>query len=140
MRTPIRWLLTLIMAAGVTVPLTGCNLRLLRVVIPDFETSAVEGVQVWRLDDVTQVPSEAGRLVFGQIADVDGQEVLEYQIEFSDGSEGLQLVSPVVRDTGDPESVRLELHYERVEREGWFKVSSFNEAGSSALSTAQTFL
>ena len=121
-------------------PLTGCSYHVLRIVIPDFETSLVEGVQVWRLDDYSQQPVAGGLLTFSPVYQVNGQEVVDYTQVRADGSTGMTIFARLDRSEADPNSVNLDLYYERLENPGWYKVSTFNSQGTSALSLAQTFL
>lgn len=141
MRRFVHRVLAVALLALVVPALSGCEMRLLRVIIPDFETSAVEGVQVWRLDDATGQPVLRGRLVFqGSTQDRFGMEVVEYAIVQNDGTQGYTLMAEVERDSVDPDRVELDLYYTPRDAQGWYKVSTFNAVGASPLSTAQTYL
>lgn len=136
-----RWLsglcVTLALLALVVLP--GCDVRMLRVVIPDFETAQVEGVRVFRLDDASGQPIDAGELLFGSTSfDEKGQEFIEYVLTTPDGEEFPGLVSGLVRDDANPNQVTVVLFFQ-LEQMGWHKVATFNGLGTSALSLNQTF-
>ena len=48
---------------ALTLALPACQLRTLHLVITDFDTAAVQGVQVYRLDDATNQPVPAGQVL-----------------------------------------------------------------------------
>lgn len=123
-----------------TVPMSGCEFSHLKVMIPDFESSLVEGVQLWRLAEGTDEPVRAGRLVFSQVSDEFGNETIDYTIELADGTTSMTLPASLNRNASQPDSVELELYYIRSEPAGWFKVSTYNAFGSSQLSLTQTYL
>ncbi len=129
-------------AFALVLPLFGCNLQFLHVVIPDFAASAVEGVQVWRLQEGTNQPIARGQLVFNGDPYVapDGFEVIDYTQVAPDGTTGFTLQSPVNRNPAAPQQLELWLFYDRQDPEGWHKVSTYNAQGSSALSLAQSYL
>lgn len=121
--------------------LTGCDIPYFTVVIPDFQAAAVEGVQVWRIDDATGQPAPRGQIVLGEVLEYEGIEYLEYTQLAPDGSELFTLPTKLVRpDPSRPDQVRIDVFYTSDGPQGWYKVSTFNAAGSSPLSQAQTFL
>ena len=133
-------LLALLLAASLAS--TGCNFRLLHVVIPDFETSQVIGVDVWQVD--TPAPLEVGDITFGTIVtqDLGGGpiEMLEYFVPQADGSQ-TKLTAQVIRDPAQPGAIEVHLWFPKdTTVPGWYKVSSFNSHGSGPLSAAQTQL
>lgn len=119
--------------------LTGCSSTVLHVLIPDFESASVKGVQVWRLDDATGTPVKHGRMLFGAKRYVNGAEAVDYTIELPDGTRTTTLPATIHRSANNPDSVDLELFYIPTGAQGWHKVSTFNTAGSSPLSIAQTY-
>ncbi len=122
------------------VVLPGCDVRMVKVVIPDFETAQVEGVRVFRLDDTTGQPVDAGVLRFGSTSfDEKGREFVDYVLTTPAGEEITGLVSGLVRDAANPSQVTVVLFF-KIDETGWYKVATFNGAGTSALSQNQTFL
>lgn len=140
MRHASRTVLGLALAFLITIPLSGCELRQIRLMIPDFDSSLVEGVQVWRLDDATGQPVAVGQLTFSEPYVLQGEEVVDYTQLHADGSEGITVFTRLVRDPANPDTISIELAYDRLEPEGWFKISTFNSLGDSALSQGQTYL
>ncbi len=140
MRRAIQRLACAAAAAVLLLPLWGCEFKRLHVLIADFDTSAVEGLLVWRLADGSQLPEEAGRLLFSEAYRQGGQEVLEYTQIHADGSTGLTLQAAVSRDPRQPDVVELLVHYERLVPAGWFRVSTFNALGASEPSLEKTYL
>jgi hypothetical protein len=129
-----------LLALLLLVPLWGCDLKSLNVIIPDFDTAAVQGVRVWRLDDATNDPVARGRLDFSAPYTVDGNEVVDYTQVNPDGTRSATYFAEVRRDVSGGSSAHVILYYDRLDQPGWFKVSTFNSQGDSALSLAQTFL
>jgi hypothetical protein len=142
MRRAFRRLACAAAAAVLLLPLWGCQLKQLHVLIEDFDSSAVEGLLVWRLADGTQLPEEAGWLLFSEPYRMSGQEVIDYTQIHPDGSEGLTLQTIVERDPRRPDVVALRVYYERSRAapEGWFRVSTFNAHGASEPSIEKTYL
>lgn len=134
----IRRALGVALLALVIPALSGCTPRALRVIIPDFESAAVEGVQVWRLDDATGQPVADGDLHFVGTIQQDSAELVEYEYVRYDGTH-VRLFSVIQRDANDPDQVQLNLLYEPGSV-GWYKVSTYNLVGDSPLSTAQTYV
>ena len=120
--------------------LTGCELRRLQLTIPDFESSSVQGVEVWRLADATSQPVRAGVILFSGTHLVGGKEVVDYLNQPTDGTNGLGASAELVRDPANPDVVQLALYFDMHSTTGWYKVSTFNAHGSSPLSLAQTYL
>jgi hypothetical protein len=70
----------------------------------------------------------------------DGTQLVGYQIVASDGSTSQVFPAYLTRDPSNPDSAEFELLFDSQVPAGWFKVSTFNPYGASALSTAQTYL
>ena len=140
MQHAVRWGLGVALVFLISIPLCGCDLSKLHVIIPDFDSNRVAGVQVWRLDDGSQQPVAGGQLSFSEPYILQGHEVVDYTQVHADGSEGVTFFARVMRDPANPDTVSLDLGYERLEEAGWFKVSTFNSQGSSELSLNQTYL
>ena len=139
MRELRRGALLALFAVLICLPLMGCELRQLVVEIPDFDSSAVEGVEVWRIDDVSGEAVSDGEVRFDGVFDHHGIEMVGYTLIKPEGVEGLSLAAPLLRQPGS-DQVRLELYWSRTGEEGWFRVSTFNSLGSSPLSLEQTYL
>jgi hypothetical protein len=140
MRRVFRRLACAAAAAVLVLPLWGCQITQLHVLISDFESSAVEGLLIWRLADGSQVPEEAGRLLFTEPYRQSGQEVIDYTQLNPDGREGLTLQAIVERDPRQPDVVELRVFYQRLLPAGWFRVSTFNARGASEPSIEKTYL
>ena len=140
MRLGLRFL-HLSIAIGMVVLLSGCQLRTLHVVIPDFDAASVDGLEVFRLDDATGQPVDAGGIQFlGVQASNDGAELLEYALLSLDGTVTSTITAQVIRDVANPDAVEVFLIYHNQAAAGWYKVASYNGEGSSELSLTQTFL
>lgn len=140
MRSALRKALGLSLVVGLVLPLWGCEYRMLQVVIPDFDTSAVEGVQIWRLADGTNQPVQGSQLVFTVPYSQNGQEIVDYTQLNPDGSQGILLQAVVERSPTQPDTVQVRLYYYRMQPQGWYRVSTFNEVGTSELSLEKTYL
>jgi hypothetical protein len=122
------------------VALSGCEYKQVTVRISDLEAAQVDGVRFWRLSETTGRFEPGGEVRFAHIAFRKGVETLFYTVVQGNGATSLSLSSPVVRDPAHPDRVTLQIWYPRIEEQGWFKVSSFNEVGDSSLSNEQVFL
>jgi len=131
MRRATRALVPLLFLA-LGLPLAGCNVASVKLQIPGFESAQVEGVTFWREVDGQFVVD--GHLLFEEIVVEDGVEVVRYRVQSATGAVLLQSSAPVVRDSVDPDDVRLEVYYARLAEEpALFKVSTFNAVGESPL-------
>ena len=123
---------------------TGCSWRLLHVMISDFDGSALNGVSIFRIAQDSGQAEPAGHLEFisvdlQNVGGVD-YEVLQYRIVEQDGTRFTESsFAELVRDTADPETVELQLVFQPTSP-GFYKVSTFNDAGSSPLSANQVQL
>lgn len=123
------------------VPLSGCTIRTIHVLIPDFVSDQVQGVNLFRLDDATAAPVLMSRIDFvSSTTQPDGSELVQYQIVSTDGTTSQTFSVLVVKDPTNSDSAEMELLAGTAGAPGWFKVSTFNPYGSSSLSTAQTYL
>ena len=122
--------------------LLACPIGRLRMLIPDFETSAVRGIQLLRVEDGSAALVDAGAIRFlGLENDPAEGEVLVYRQLDVDGEPSLgPLRAPVVRDPDQPEAIQIELSFLNELPAGWFKVASYNGAGTSAPSSGQVYI
>lgn len=122
--------------------LSGCTLRVIHVIIPDFSSDQVQGVNVYRLDDTTGAPVQVGRFDLGSIQTLaDGTQVIRYSEVAPDGTvESSNVPTAVQTDPSNPDSIELYLLQNSGPAAGWYKVGTFNAYGSSTLSTDQTYL
>jgi hypothetical protein len=121
---------------------TGCRMKQLIVQIPDFESSLVDGVQLWRGEDpASEVLSEAGRIVFGDCYSADGVEMIEYTMVDSQNQPfDFTFDARLVRsEDGDGATLQFVFGTWH-EPAGWIRASSFNAAGESDLSAESVFL
>jgi hypothetical protein len=122
--------------------LLACPIGRLRMLIPDFETSGVRGIQLLRVEDGSGALVDAGAIRFlGLENDSAEGEVLVYRQIDVDGKRWLgPLRAPVVRDPDQPEAIQVELSFLNELPAGWFKVASYNGAGTSKPSSAQVYI
>jgi hypothetical protein len=117
----------------------GCQLRTIHLVVPDFASSLVQGVDVYRIDETTGQPLYAGKLSFGQIMiQPDGSEAVAYTLTEPDGTTTSGLQTPLLRLGGD--AVELHLIFSGATPSGDFRVATFNAAGASPLSAGSIYL
>lgn len=144
MANVIRRALAALTAGCVAFLLTACDLRRVDLLIPDFESSQVEGVEVWRLAEGSNTPVYAGTIRFSdvQVDPASGREFVDYVNLPADGATDAVATQAwlVHVDATNPDAVQLLLIYDMRTESGWYKVSTFNAQGSSPLSVAQTFL
>lgn len=133
----VRFRLVLPLLCLLLVPLSGCEVKPVRVQLPTFFSAGVQELWFWRLDETSQEYVRSGHVRFREIAGPPGRKVIEYTMVLPDGTEGVPTVAPV-KVRGD--SILVEIQFTRWQNEGWFRVSSRNEAGESALSDEEIFL
>jgi len=122
--------------------LLACPIGRLRVLIPDFSSSAVRGLELLRVDDGSGALVRAGSIHFtGLENDPVSGEVMVYRQYEPDGTPSFgPLTAPVTRDPAMPEALTLEFTFLNELPAGWFKVAAFNAAGTSGPSSGQTFV
>ena len=127
---------------AVSTLLLACPLARLRVLIPDFATSDVRGVRLYRVDASGQL-APAGSIQFLGIDATEalGGETLAYRQLTAEGDPWFgPLRTYVVRDPGQPAALEVELAFLNQLPAGWFKVASYNAYGTSKPSSNQTFV
>jgi hypothetical protein len=142
MRGPFRAGISLAVCA-VSALLLACPIGRLRVLIPDFATSDVRGIRLFRVDDVSGALVAAGSLEFLGLEPNErlGGELLVYrQRSTADEPAFGPLRSPVVRDPEAPAALEVQLAFVNPLAPGWFKVASYNAVGTSRPSTSQTYV
>src|SRR5688572_11974943 len=121
--------------------LLACELGQLRVRIPDFFSSDVQGVRLYRVDDATGELVDAGRIEFVSVGTSAQGEYVEYMQYTPDGQPGWGPVyAPIERLPDDPNGVDVTLGFSNTLPSGWFKVASYNLIGTSKPSSTQTFV
>lgn len=111
---------------------TGCDILGFRVRLNEFGAKKIEGLWVWQKSPATGKFIRHSQIEFGSIFRSSGKEFLSYT--FTTGEEPIGLQSSVVRSSTNPDTVTLNLAFLAV-GSGVYKVSSFNQAGESALSS-----
>lgn len=130
----------LVAVALLVLPLFACRWYGVTVLIPDFDTSQVEGVWFWRLSQDTGQYVRDGQIVFADQAHTldDGRVLLPYTLLTNDGLLVHDSLATVLdRDSTNPDRVTLNLQYAALDKAGMspsYRVSSYNAAGDSALS------
>lgn len=117
--------------------LSGCEYKAVMVQLPSFFSAGVEELWFWRLEARSDEYVRSGHIRLSGLFGPPGKKVVQYTMVAPDGKEGLTLSAPV-KVRGD--SIIVELNYARWAAPGWFRVSSRNRAGESALSEAEIFL
>jgi hypothetical protein len=121
--------------------LLACPLGQLRLQIPDFETSGVKGVQLYRVDDSTGQLVDAGRIEFMKLDENKSGEFLKYKHVAPDGTVLFGPVfTQVVRRAEQPNGIEVTLAFMNQLPSGFFKVASYNLIGTSPVSTAQAYV
>jgi hypothetical protein len=139
---PFRVLVTAAVFA-VSALLLACPMGRLRVLIPDFATSDVRGVRLYRVDDATGQLAPAGSIQFLgiEVNDALGGETLAYRQLSAEGEPWFgPLRTPVVRNASQPAALEVELAFLNQLPAGWFKVASYNAYGTSKPSTSRSFI
>jgi hypothetical protein len=140
--SPFRAVVTAAVFAVSTL-LLACPLGRLRVKIPDFATSDVRGVRLYRVDDATGQLAPAGSIRFLGLENSEelGGETLAYRQLTAEGDPWFgPLRTRVVRDPSQPAALEVELAFLNQLPAGWFKVASYNPYGTSKPSSGQTFI
>jgi hypothetical protein len=121
--------------------LLACPLGQLRLQIPDYFTSDVKGVQLYRVDDSSGQLVDAGRIEFIGIEKSANGEFLKYKHVAPDGS-GLfgPVFTQIERLATQPNGIEVTLAFMNRLPSGWFKVASYNLIGTSRASAAQSFV
>jgi hypothetical protein len=118
-----------------------CPLGYLRVLIPDYVTSDVRGIRVYRIDDATGELAAAGHIEFLAIEAGKGGEKLKYKQFTAAGEPWLgPIYTAVIRDPAKPAGIQITLIMSNQLPAGWFKIASYNQYGTSPPSTGQTFV
>jgi hypothetical protein len=140
-RPPLRrGLLGFALAVVLLTASPGCQLRTIHVVVPDFASSLVQGIDVYRVDEATGQPLYAGQLSFGQIVvQPDGSETVAYALTESDGTTTSGLQTTMLRSQGG-NTVELHLIFSGATPSGDFRVATYNAAGTSPLSPGSVYL
>ena len=121
--------------------LLACPLGQLRLQIPDFFTSDVQGVQLYRIDDATGQLVDAGRIEFMGLQKNNGADVLKYKHVSPEGDPWFGPVfTQIVRNPSQPNGIEVTLAFLNQLPSGWFKVASYNLIGTSRASATQTFI
>lgn len=124
--------------------LLACPLGYLRVLIPDYLTSDVRGVRIYRIDDATGELAAAGHIEFLAInkdkRDQIGQTLKYKQFNAAGDPWFGPIYTPVIRDPAQPAAIEITLAMLNQLPAGMFKIASYNQYGTSPPSTGQTFI
>lgn len=123
-----------------SIALTACDheTSVVQLVIPDFDTSQVEGVSLWRLSETTGLYERVDEIEFTTATAANGTQVVEYHYV---GANGVPILieSALDRGTDDPDNVSLSLLWRRVGDSGSYRISTYNPGGDSPLSSAVAY-
>jgi hypothetical protein len=121
--------------------LLACPLGQLRLQIPDYFTSNVQGVQLYRIDDASGALVDAGRIEFLGLEAQSTGEFLKYKHVTPEGDPALgPLFTQIARIPNQPNGIEVTLAFMNQMPSGWFKVASYNLIGTSGASASQTFI
>jgi len=130
-RSAIRRAAAALLLITALLPSTGCNIAAVSLLIPDFDSADVLGLQFWKLDPASGVYRTAQRVEFGSTLVRNGGETLFYSVW--KGKQRVASVVPTVVERGSGEGVTLRVVVPSLDT-GVYRVSSFNAAGRSPLS------
>jgi hypothetical protein len=123
---------------GLALPLGGCNLDVLVVQIPDFDSKQVMGLTLWRTNARGGV---TGRALDVQLLeprfDEQGVELVGYS--YVENGETVEVWNQLHRDPANPDQVLLGFVALPVPEGVSYRISTFNAKGQSAPS-AQSFV
>jgi hypothetical protein len=109
--------------------------------IPDYLTSGVRGIRVYRINDTTGELAAAGHIQFlGIVAGKDGEKMKYTQFNAAGDPWLGPIYTPVIRDASRPAAIQLTLAMVNELPAGFFKIASYNQYGTSPPSTGQTFM
>jgi len=121
--------------------LLACPIGRVRVQIPDYISSNVKGVQLYRIDDASGALVDAGRIEFIKVENTAEGEFLKYKHVSPEGEWWFGPVhSPIIRIPNQPNGIEITLAFLNQLPSGWFKVASYNLIGTSSASVDQTFV
>jgi|GEM_PF-1837716 len=129
--------------SGLALALAGCDVTWVNVMIPDFQSKQVQGVWIWLSSGATgtfahdlQVPVSAQVVA----PPTTGSRTGEWQT-LSDSS-GQQQVTMLMAqpDPANPDGITVKIGLVGPVPSGYVKVSTYNAAGESPLSTAEASL
>jgi hypothetical protein len=136
----LRLALTAVLLCG-SAFLLACPLGRLRLLIPDYVTSGVRGIRLYRVDDTTGQLAAAGHIEFLAIeGGTDGEKLKYAQFDAAGGPWFGPIYTPVIRDPARPAAIQVTVAMLNQLPAGWFKIASYNQYGTSSPSTGQTFI
>lgn len=107
---------------------SGCALGSFSVLLVDFESTSIDGVRLWRLQNGTWRPDLA--IEFNGVVRHKGEEYLSYGFGETNSQIEVEMIAPIERD-----GAAAELRFVFVPlEEGRYKFTAFNDAGDSGLS------
>jgi hypothetical protein len=135
-----RWLrgLFAVSACALLMPTFGCRwAEMVTIEIPDFDSSAVQGVWMYRWSDAAQDYERSIELRIVDRGVGNDTEYIDYEIRDSSGNVRYTLPAEIVRDQGNPDGALIDFFVVLFDGEGTFRASTYNDAGESQLSAEQ---
>lgn len=115
-------------------PFLGCHFaEFVTIEIPDYDSSEVEGIWMWR--DLGNDFERAAEIRILDHQEAEDGEFVVYSVRDSDGDELLALPAAVVRDETNPDSVQISFFIHFSTGGGTFRASTYNAVGESTLSS-----
>ncbi|MGH0037428.1 MAG: hypothetical protein ACQGVK_20565 [Myxococcota bacterium] len=115
------------------IPLTACNFSTIRLLVTDFDSGAVAGLHFWKLDYAKGTYEEALDLEFIEVVEQGGGETLVYELWKNGRVIVTSMAVPVERIQGLSDAAVIRPLLAGL-APGAYRLSSYNEAGDSALS------
>lgn len=127
--------------AAIALCLGGCEVRSLRIWIPDFDSNRVGGVWIYQLSERSGEFEKMAQLVFAESFDNRGTEVLTYTIDglMDRGGERIHVEVEVARNPENADEVTVDLLFP-CDPPSAIKVSTYNAIGESPLSDETLYL
>ncbi len=133
-RRVCRFVIAAVAIVVATFPFTACRVPAMpTVLIEDYDTASIRGLQLWMQISASGDHVESIRLEFDETHLDSGGETLVFSVWNSDREIESGVPTVVERDAAVPDRVVIRPILSSLGR-GIYRVSSFNDAGSSALS------
>jgi hypothetical protein len=115
-------------------PSLGCQFaEFVTIEIPDYDSSSVEGIWIWR--DLDGDYERAAEIKILDHQQEEAGEYVVYSVRDPDGRELLALPATIVRNELNPSSVQISFFVHVGAGGGTLRASTYNAAGESTLSS-----
>jgi hypothetical protein len=127
--------------AAIALCLGGCELKSLKIRIPDFDSKQVRGGWIYQLSENSREFEKMAHVAFVEPFDREGAEGLTYTVDGFVDAEGNQvhIETQVVRNPENPDQVTIQFWFP-CDQPIVIKVSTYNAIGESPLSDETLYL